>query len=507
MQRMKLNLSRVLVCLCLLNLPILVSAQNGEQDLLPTEIDTLETLTEQQLQSSQVLPFSDNEVRERLGYLSSCLQLNYTASVRSYLTTYFYRKREKAEGLLGKRLMYFPLFEAKLKEHGLPNDLKYLSVVESALNAEAYSRAGASGLWQFMPQTGLQYGLRINKQVDERNDPVASTDAAMRYLKDLYRQFNDWALALAAYNSGPTRVRNAIKRAHSSNFWRIQRYLPAETANYVPAFIAATYLCNYWQMHNMIAADPEMDLQLTSYIKIWEGISFSSIANATGLDYQIVKKLNPGYRKDYIPATMEGHFVVLPTRVMTAFVGYMNNLSSQRSYIADLQTSFIAGSEDDGKYATTVFRIEQGDNVDRIGMSIGACGEHLKSWNDLKSSWVPAGTTLKVWRPVVIKKHEQLKNDLPAAPKPVVKKPKPAPPASPLPNKTASEPPTIPTKQPEIEKQKLPKPQHYVWHTVRRNETLSEISKKYEVSEEEIKRLNDLQNLKIGMRLKVKLEE
>ncbi len=506
MQRLTKMPRWIFTCLILVFFPGAFFAQNGESDLLG-EPDTLENFTPE-TQNLGVLPFYDGEVKERLGYLSSCLPLNYTAAVRSYLSTYFYRKRDKAEILLGKRLVYFPLFEQKLKEHNLPNDLKYLSVVESALNAEATSRVGAAGLWQFMPQTGSQYGLRQNNQVDERNDPVASTDAAMRYLKDLHRQFGDWALALAAYNSGPGRVSSAIKRAHSRNFWHLQRYLPKETANYVPAFIAATYLCNYFQLHNLMTTDPELDLQLTSYLKTWEGMSFNSIADATGLEYQVVKKLNPGYKKDYIPATMEGHYIVLPTRTMTAFVNYLNGLSSQRNYVADLASTFIIGTENDGKYATTNFRIEQADHIDRIGAAIGANGEQIKSWNNLKSNWVSAGTSLKLWRPVVIQKHEVLKIETPAPLSPEAR------PTAPKPQKKTKT--SVPilaknseqdftAKPAETQKPKPPTVQNFQYHTVRRNETLDEIAKKYEVPTAEILKLNGYGNLKIGSRLKIKL--
>lgn len=170
------------------------------------------------------ITITDAELRERLGSLSSCLELRATGVVKGYIKTYVQIQTEKTRNMLGKRLTYFPLYEAKFQEYGVPEDLKFLSVVESALNAKAVSRVGATGLWQFMPSTGGEYGLRTNSAVEDRSNPVKSTDAAARHLRDLYKQFDDWALALAAYNSGAGRVNAAIRRAGNRNFWSIQRF-------------------------------------------------------------------------------------------------------------------------------------------------------------------------------------------------------------------------------------------------------------------------------------------
>ena len=450
--------------------------------------------------STRVVGYSDREVRERLREINGCVSPELTGVVKGYLNTYMFRKQDKTRRMLAKRLTYFPMFEQKLQEYGLPSDLKYLSVVESALNPIAVSSAGATGLWQFMPETGSEYGLRQSGQVEERSDPVKSTDAAMRYLKKLHSQFGDWALALAAYNSGPTRVNNAIKRAHSRNFWRIQNFLPKETANYVPAFIAASYICNFYQMHNIQPDDIDLDLQLTSYMRIWEGVSFRSIADATGLDYQVVKELNPGFRRDYVPAMMEGQYVVLPTRVMTAFANYLNTVSSQHNYIADLSSAYVTSDDGgDGRYAASLFKIEQTDHVNRVAMAISADGSHLKTWNNLASNWVPAGTMLKVWRPVVIQKHQSIKIDPPVVVQKPQKKMDTLPPVPAKPKEEIKMP-----KPAAIDKSQLPQPKSFTWHTVRRNESLEEIAQQYAVSVETIRKLNTFDTLSVGMRLKVK---
>lgn len=488
-----------------------ISAQNAEADLLEIA-DSTAAFTEKG--GSPILGFSDQEVRERLQQLNGSIPVAITPAVRSYLNTYIHRKTEKTRKMLGKRLTYFPIFEQKAKEYGLPADIKYLSVVESALNPVAVSRVGATGLWQFMPATGKDYDLRQTGQVDERSDPVKSTEAAMRYLRDLYAQFGDWALALAAYNSGPTRVNNAIKRGHSRNFWQIQRYLPAETANYVPAFIAASYICNYFQIHNIEAENPDLDEQLTSYIRIWEGLSFQSIADATGIEYELVKQLNPSYKRDYIPADMGGSYVVLPTRVMPAFAKYMSGLSTQHNYVADFVHGATADDGGDPRYAVSVYKIDNIDHVDRIGASIGANGEHLKTWNKLESSWVAPGTLLKVWRPVSTLKHQSLRIEPPAA-KPQ-KKTNPAPQATAPPpqneaqaeTKIEAKPNASPVEKdkprPAAEKEPAPKSKQFQWHTVRRNETLDDIARLYGVTTDFIRKANKIESLKVGTRLKVK---
>ena len=175
----------------------------------------------------------------------------------------------------------------------MPLDLKFLSVVESALNPMAVSRSGAVGLWQFMPATGREYGLKISRYVDERKDPVKSTLAAIKYLKKQYNRYGNWELALAAYNGGPGRVNRAIKRGRSKNFWRIRKYLPRETRNYVPAYIAATYIANFYHMHDLVPIYPDLELQLTESVKVYETLNFSEIEAITGTPEYIIEILNP----------------------------------------------------------------------------------------------------------------------------------------------------------------------------------------------------------------------
>jgi membrane-bound lytic murein transglycosylase D len=408
---------------------------------------------------------------------------------------------EKTKNMLGKRLIYFPLYENKFKEYGIPDDLKFLSVVESALNPKAVSRVGATGLWQFMPSTGSEYGLRTNSAVDDRSNPVKSTDAAARHLRDLYERFDDWALALAAYNSGSGRVNAAIKRAGSRDFWKIMPYLPKETRNYVPAFIAATYICNYFHLHGLEANNPDLDLQLTDYVNVYEGISFRDIADATGISYQLVKELNPGFKRDYVPPTNDGHFVIVPQRVMPAFIRYLNSISSARKYKLENVEKYTSADMGDGRYWVSQVNVRDAEHVDRLAMRLGLSGVQIKAWNGLESNYVQPGQTLRLFRPVFVQKHSGLRIEAPAvetgdpANKPVRKDNAPAGKTKPGGASSAA----VMPKQ-----EQAPREKEYQYHTVRRNESLEDIARQYATSVERLRKLNNLENVKFGTRLKIR---
>jgi membrane-bound lytic murein transglycosylase D len=480
--------------------PVFAQTNDVIQDADLPEPDTSGTLV---AKGGSPLP-TDAELKERLSHLSSCIELKTHPVVKGYIRTYVELKTEKSRTMLGKRLTYFPLFEEKLKEYGLPTDLKYLSVVESALNPNAVSRVGATGLWQFMPATGAQYGLRTTSVVEDRSDPVKSTDAAARHLKDLYNMYNDWALALAAYNSGAGRVNAAIKRAHSRDFWTIQRYLPKETRNYVPAFIAATYICHYYSTHGIVPYEPDFDEQLTNYIKVYEGMSFRDIADATGIDYQVVKTLNPGFRRDYVPPSTNGHYVILPERVMPAFVRYLNSLGS-RTYTLEDNKNYVNAELGDGRYWNSIVNIQQAEHIDNIAQKLGCNADHLKAWNRLTSNYVYAGTSLKIWHPVYVQKHSNLRIDAPVqntANNPKPKKNESQPPAiqtsTPLGQQTSSPSPPV------FRKETMPRVAQHHYHTVQRNESLEDIARRYSTTVESIQKLNNVQSVKVGMRLKIR---
>jgi membrane-bound lytic murein transglycosylase D len=505
--------------------PLLLNAQQEQQapDFdISAPIDTVEPqLVAKGGPTATYSPITDAVVRERLSYLSGCLNLQSNAVVRSYIRHYVQTKPDKTRLMLARRLTYFPIFEKKLAEYGLPNDLKYLAVVESALNPKAVSVAGASGLWQFMPSTGGEYGLRQNGSVDERNNPVESTEAAMRYLGHLYRQYNDWALALAAYNSGPTRVSSAIRRAGSRNFWVIQRYLPEETRNYVPAFIAATYICNYFQQHGLRPTYPDLDEQLTAHIKVYEGMSFYDIVNATGVSIDVVRNLNPGYSRGHISARPEGQYVLLPQRVMPAFIRYMNSLSPRIYEMPEsMRDAGVSGDLGGGRYVQATFAAPKAGNAMSVAAAIGMCAEHLMAWNNLAAlDYIQVGQLLKIWHPIIVQKHSSVRINPPAsvmAAAAAPAAPVEAPPATPAIKKIAALRPiserknklTV-VKKTSGNQQPLPvikpiAPVQYQWHTLRRNESLQDVARQYGVTPESLRQINNVEHLKVGTRIKVK---
>jgi len=256
---------------------------------------------------------SKNDLKERIESLHSAVDLRYTEEVHGIINNYIKRYRRSTERLLGLSEQFFPLYEAELNKQGLPHELKYLSVVESGLKPTAISVSGAAGLWQFMKGTGRLYGLKINDVVDERRDPIRSTQAASQYLKDLHEQFGDWTLALAAYNCGPGNVRKALRRSQEEEFWSMKTrgYLPKETRRYIPKYVAMSYLMNYSHVHNL-RPDQENSPHQLATVRIYDYTTFSKISKITGLNKMTIAEYNPAYIKGYIPRSSQGYYLTLP---------------------------------------------------------------------------------------------------------------------------------------------------------------------------------------------------
>lgn len=344
--------------------------------------------------------FTDSEIRDRLSRItSSVAPPRFTSVVKSYINTYTVKKRQHTEAMLGRISIYFPMFEKYLSENNLPVDLKYLSIVESALNPKAVSRSGAVGLWQFMPPTGKENGLKINSTVDERRDPHKSTLAAAKYLKKQYKRYNNWELALAAYNGGPGRVNRAIKRGRSKNFWRIKRYLPKETQNYVPAFIAATYVVNYYPEHNLVPVYPEIDLQMTELIKIYKKISFREIEQTTGVPMHLIERLNPSYKKKYIPGSRQGSNLVLPNQYMGNLLSHLGRPDSEvkRINIKPIPAPVMIDYSENKN--TSIHTIFAGETYEGIAAYYGVTPTDLKTWNQRSGYSLIPGRELKIYTP------------------------------------------------------------------------------------------------------------
>lgn len=353
--------------------------------------------------------YNEEEVKKRLEYLSQDLvEVKYVSAVKGYIKGYVIRNRKSSEIVLGRSIQYFPIFEHYLEKHQLPEALKYLPIVESALNPRAISRVGAGGLWQFMPATGKERGLEINKYIDERFDPVKSTEAAMEHIRRQYQRFDDWALALAAYNSGSGRVSRAIKRARSKNFWRLMRYLPRETRNYVPAFIAATYLVDYFEAHELNPEYPELDLQITETIQVYDNHSFYRIAQVTGLPLDIIEALNPSYKKGYIPNSERGNYLTLPIRVMEAFKAYIAASRPDSKQFLPVFSGPVYFTRPDNQakpsYIKSVYIVLEGETLKSIARDLKVTVHQIKAWNKLRTSELSPGQELVVYTPEKFKR-------------------------------------------------------------------------------------------------------
>lgn len=357
-------------------------------------------------------PKSEEDIiKDRVDALQSqVVNPRYDGIVGSYLRTYTINSRDKAERILGRRLVYFPIFEKYLKEYGLPEDLKYLPIVESALEPRAISIAGAGGLWQFMSETGRAYGLEINQQVDERCDPIRSTEAAMQHLGYLYNRFNDWELAIAAYNSGGGRVSRAMKRARSKDFWHLKRYLPRETANYVPAFIAATYLVHYYEEHELVVRQPSLDAQLTETIQIENSYTFYEVAQISGAPLEIIELLNPSYLHSIIPASAaKSRNLTLPRRHMVVFKAYQeaNHPEADKKEAIATAPVFISASakKTQESYREEQYVLPAGKHLATIADQLDIPLLQIQTWNQIRDTVFAEERLIKVYIPQPLKEN------------------------------------------------------------------------------------------------------
>jgi len=325
------------------------------------------------------------------------IELAYNNLVKSYIELYAVKKRDLTSRILGLSYLYFPLFEEYLDKYNMPLELKYLAIVESALNPTAGSRAGAKGLWQFMYGTGKVYGLKVTSFVDDRFDPLAATDAACRHMKDLYDIYGDWSLVLAAYNSGAGNVNKAIRRAgNARSYWAIWPYLPRETRGYVPAFIAVVYVMNYSVEHNLYPVNPGIILTETDTIIIRDVLSFDQIQELAGIPESDLRFLNPQFKLGVIPA---GKGKTYPLRIPNA---YMSRYLAIEDSVYDYKTQ--KGIEREKLLADIKKASERTVHVVRKGESLGLIASRyrvgisqLKSWNNLRSNTIYPGQNLVVF--------------------------------------------------------------------------------------------------------------
>lgn len=334
---------------------------------------------------------------EKLNDLSP-IELQYNPYVRAFIDLYADRRREQLSRMLGLAEYYFPMFEETLDRYDLPLELKYLAVVESALNPKARSRVGATGLWQFMYATGRLQGLKVSSYVDERIDPIKSTEAACQYLEKLYSIFGDWNLALAAYNSGPGNVSKAIRRSGGQkDYWAIRPYLPRETAGYVPAFIAVNYIMNHASDHLIFPTEVKPSFFNVDTVWVKEKLSFDQISSLINIDKNELEFLNPSYRHGIIPKVDDAPYaLVLPNEKVGLFVSFEDSI-----YTLAQQDFKQEEEKPQPKYVEMDERIrhkvKRGEVLGTIAESYGVGVSSIRRWNGLRGNTIRIGQYLTIY--------------------------------------------------------------------------------------------------------------
>ncbi len=324
-------------------------------------------------------------------------KVEYNPSLESVIKQYLKNRRGSLERLMGLSEYYFPMFEQELDKNNLPLELKYLAVIESALNPRAQSRVGATGLWQFMYPTGKMFGLDVSSYVDERSDPIMATEAACKYLKSLNNSFNDWDLALAAYNSGPGNVSKAIRRSGGkTNYWNLREYLPRETAGYVPAFLATMYIFEYAKEHGFKKQSARIPYVATDTIKVKQQITLDQVAKLTNLDKEELEFLNPSYKLGIIPVIKDENYMLrLPLTHVGAFV---NNEEAIYTFVQEEQQEAEKPMPELYKQPEKIrYRVKSGDYLGRIADRYGVGVSQIKSWNGMRSNTVKVGQNLIIY--------------------------------------------------------------------------------------------------------------
>ena len=421
--------------------------------------------------------YEDSVYMQRIQALAyeTTIPLTFNSHVKSFIELYANRRRQQSSRMLGLSYVYFPMFEEYLAKYNLPLELKYLAMVESALNPIAGSKAGAKGLWQFMRGTGSEYGLKVSSLVDERYYPEKETDAACRYLKSLYARYEDWFLVLAAYNSGPGTVNRAIIRAGGvKNYWAIWPYLPAETRGYVPAFIAVTYVMNYAPEHNLYPMNPGLLMHGTDTVLVRDRVAFDQINECIGVPMVDLEFFNPQFTKRVIPGTKESPYALrMPTKYTLRFTQLEDSIYS---YVSRSEKAREIIEEKVEEVSDSfVHVVKKGESLGSVARKYHVTVAKIKKWNHLKRETLHVGQRLTIYRS--------------------------GSPMAQVNNKT-----TKSSAKSAKNNNKATKSASTKTHTVKKGETLSSISRKYGCTVNDLKKWNNLKgnSVKVGQKLKIK---
>ena len=458
------------------------------------------------------VPTSKEDYIERLQALPTIIEMPYNDVVRSYINMYTGKRRGLVEQMLGLSIYYMPFFEQALEKEGMPLELKYLPVIESALNPDAVSPAGAAGLWQFMIGTAKVMGLTVNSLVDERRDPIRSSEAAARYLKQLYKAYGDWSLAIASYNCGPGSVNRALRRAGGGkkDFWDIYYYLPSETRGYVPAFIAANYVMNYYEDHNIGKALSKRPV-VTDTVMVKQDIYFEQISEVLGIPIEELKILNPQYRKNIIPGNTRPYALTLPSKQCYAYISSEDSIKNHKADVYRHRSEVNISDASDGyttveKRVTKSHRVRSRETISQVARKYGVTTSQIKKWNGLRSNKLKKNQVLKIYVTqrvkVPVENNDRNKPTTPTAPT----TPEPDNSATTAqPDNSSTEVDESTTDETEVVEPKPEKTVAVKYHKVRRGETLGSIARRYGISVSQLKRWNGLRSntAKVGTTLKV----
>ena len=405
---------------------ITVTDNNGQEEVIEFpeamtfELDSLLNLymsknyldEDNDCRMKDVNPVFEKEVfLERLKRIPSIIEMPYNEVVQKFIDRYSGRLRHSVSYMLGASNFYMPIFEEALETYGLPLELKYLPVIESALNPKAVSRVGATGLWQFMLATGKRYGLEVNSLVDERRDPIKASYAAANYLSDLYKVFGDWNLVIAAYNCGPDQINKAIHRSKGSkDYWQIYPYLPKETRGYVPAFIAANYIMTYYCEHNICPMTTRLPAK-TDTIMVGRNVHLEQIASVCNIDIEQLRTLNPAYRRDIVPGATKLSAVRLPQTEVGKFIDLEDSIYAYNAEVLFSKRTTVEVNDDVPTYTRKSsskrsrkkarsrgrsVTVKSGQTLSEIAKRNGTTVAKLRRLNGIKGSNIRAGKKLRV---------------------------------------------------------------------------------------------------------------
>ena len=346
---------------------------------------------------------TDTMYAKRLSSMLTIIRTPYNAMVRSCIDRYTVKNRSQVSYMLGISEFYMPMIETEIDRLGLPHELKYLPVIESAMNPKAVSRMGAKGLWQFMFPTAKHYGLKSNNYIDERFDPLKATRAALTYLKDLYDMFGNWELAIAAYNCGPGNVNKAIKRSGGkTDFWKIYSWLPKETRGYLPALIAANYVMTFYEDHGICPMEPNIPVD-TDTIHVNRNLHFKQIAEVCNVDIEEIRALNPQYIKDIIPGENETYVLRLTNSMIASFVENEDSVYKHNAEVHFPQASVEkiltdAKKNDDGTGNLIRHKIKNGETLGSIAIKYHVKVSQIMKWNNMRNTNIRAGKYRKIYK-------------------------------------------------------------------------------------------------------------